>query len=286
VSARAKPRADAQLPGEPGQSSHEVGQAAVRLLDADPALGARLSDVRCAEAERVLLVTAHGLNLGRCDLARTAHRGGAHLGLLVLEGVIVCELTLADHASAELLGPGDLIRPWRLADSDRLLGVDIQWSVHSPATVAVLNQRLAAELTAWPEIIARLLDRLSERSQRLATTRAISELKCVDRRLSALFWHLAERWGRVTSDGVVIPLALTHRLLAQLVGARRPTVTAALSDLAQRAELCRRPDGSWLLRGDPPQPSIRTPSPSRPRDLLRPARAHRTRPDTAHRLLA
>ena len=51
---------------------------------------------------------------------------------------------------------------------------------------------------------------------------------------------------------MIVPLALTHRILGQLVGARRPTVSTALAELAERGELIRRPDGSWLLRGDPP----------------------------------
>src|ERR1044072_3540550 len=94
--------------------------------------------------------------------------------------------------------------------------------------------RFAAEVTRYPEITAGLFDRLSERSLRLATTQAISQLTRVDRRLKALFWHLAERWGRVSGDGVIVPLALTHRILGQLVGARRPTVSTALSELAER----------------------------------------------------
>jgi hypothetical protein len=99
----------------------------------------------------------------------------------------------------------------------------------------------------------------------------------VDRRLKALFWHLAERWGRVSGDGVIVPLALTHRILGQLVGARRPTVSTALSELAERGELVRRPDGSWLLRGDPPDAEslARKPAPvqaARPQDLMRPVR--------------
>jgi CRP/FNR family cyclic AMP-dependent transcriptional regulator len=120
-----------------------------------------------------------------------------------------------------------------------------------------------------------LFDRLSERSMRLATTQAISQLTRVDRRLKALFWHLAERWGRVGGEGVVIPLALTHRILGQLVGARRPTVSTALSELALRDELVRRVDGSWLLRGDPPNASTLERSSGRHArvgDLLRPAR--------------
>src|SRR4051812_40928632 len=77
----------------------------------------------------------------------------------------------------------------------------------SPASLVVLDRGVAAELAAWPEIMACLLDRLTERSERLAITQAISQLTGVDRRLLTLFWHLAERWGRVGTDGVVVPLA-------------------------------------------------------------------------------
>ena len=128
----------------------------------------------------------------------------------------------------------------------------------SPLTVAVLDRRFAAEMARYPEITAALFDRLSERSLRLATTQAISQLTRVDRRLKALFWHLAERWGRVSGDGVIVPLALTHRILGQLVGARRPTVSTALSELAERGELdapprrlvaaARRPAGRRVAR--------------------------------------
>jgi CRP/FNR family cyclic AMP-dependent transcriptional regulator len=98
----------------------------------------------------------------------------------------------------------------------------------------------------------------------------------VDRRLLTLFWHLAERWGRVGTDGVVVPLALTHRMLGLLVGARRPTVSSALRE---RDELVRGLDGSWLLRGEPPAPALALARATRftlphrhPNDLLRPTR--------------
>jgi hypothetical protein len=40
-------------------------------------------------------------------------------------------------------------------------------------------------------------------------------------------------------------------MLGQLVGARRPTVSTAIGELARRNELIRRPNGTWLLKGDP-----------------------------------
>jgi hypothetical protein len=246
----------------------------VRLLEEDPDLGGLLNGPRRAEAERELVVRVHRLGVGVWDVSRLEGAGSNHVGLMLLDGVIAREVIVADHVSAELLGPGDLLRPWQTPSSS-LLPVDVLWSVLSPSTLAVLDRRFAAELARWPEITACLFDRLSERSLRLATTQAISQLTRVDRRLKALLWHLAERWGRVSGDGVVVPLALTHRILGQLVGARRPTVSTALGELAERGELTRRVDGSWVLRGSPPDASAlgrRRALAGRPGDLMRPMR--------------
>src|SRR3954452_15942370 len=256
----------------------------VRLLDADPDLGALLNDNRRDQAERELVVRSHRLPVGPWDVSRLAGATAGHVGLLIIDGILSRELVVADHVSAELLGPGDLVRPWQPASRTGLLPVDAVWTVLSPMTVAVLDRRFAAEMTRYPEITASLFDRLSERSLRLATTQAISQLTRVDRRLKALFWHLAERWGRVSGDGVIVPLALTHRILGQLVGARRPTVSTALSELAEREELTRRPDGAWLLRGDPPDAESLARKPgnqaqgTRPQDLMRPARRFEREP--------
>jgi hypothetical protein len=248
---------------------------AVRLLEADPDLGALLAEGRRTDAERELVVRTHRLGVGHWDVSRLAGASADHVGLLILDGVLARELIVADHVSAELLGPGDLVRPWQGTSRSGLLPVDAEWSVLSTLTVAVLDRRFALEAARYPEITAALFDRMGERSVRLATTQAISQLTRVDRRLKALFWHLAERWGRVTGEGVVVPLALTHRILGQLVGARRPTVSTALSELAERGELVRRPDGSWLLRGEPPDASSLARRPTaaelRGQDLVRPA---------------
>jgi CRP-like cAMP-binding protein len=242
---------------------------AVKLLEVDPDLGALLAEPRRGEAEREITVRTHVVPVGRWDVARLAGTSTDHVGLLVLDGVLSRELLVADQVSAELMGPGDLVRPWQTGNRASLLPVDAEWQILSPVTVAVLDRRFAGELSRYPEITSVLLDRLAERSVRLATTQAISQLTRVDRRLRALFWHLAERWGRVGGEGVVIPLALTHRILGQLVGARRPTVSTALAELAERGELTRRADGAWLLRGDPPDAEAlarRPLTPSRARD--------------------
>ena len=78
-------------------------------------------------------------------------------------------------------------------------------------------------------------------------------LALVDDRLLLTLWHLAERWGRVTPTGIVVPLPLGHQRLADLVGAHRPSVTTALGELARAGSISRRDDGNWLLHGAPPE---------------------------------
>ena len=246
-----------------------------QVLVRDPELAGSLDGERLRKAERDLVAATAVAFEGPWDPEEESDSVRGGIGLLLLEGLIVRRVGRTGRYGAELLGPGDLVRPWQPASRAGLLPVDAVWSVLSPLTVAVLDRRFAAEVARYPEVTATLFDRLSERSMRLATTQAISQLTRVDRRLKALFWHLAERWGRVSGTGVIVPLDLTHRILGQLIGARRPTVSIALSELADRDELLRRPDGSWLLRGDPPNAHSLARKPAvtaqRQQDLMRPA---------------
>src|SRR3954447_18569023 len=221
------------------------------LLDLDPDLGQLLSEERMASARAQLQVEVHRLQAGPWNVERLTDTNPEHVGLLLLDGVISREVVVSDTVSTELLGPGDVVRPWALQEAQPLLQLHVRWNALVEARVAVLDRRFGARLTQWPEVNSALIDRLNDRAQRLATTQAISQLNRVDRRLLALFWHLAQRWGRVTADGVAVPLTLSHRMLGQLVGARRPTVSTAIGELARRDELIRRSDGTWLLKGDP-----------------------------------
>jgi CRP-like cAMP-binding protein len=118
--------------------------------------------------------------------------------------------------------------------------------------LAVLDRRISTIMGRWPELVSAIVGRAVRHSFELATNQATSHLTRVDARLELLFWGLADRWGRVGPDGVVLELPLTHQVLGRLVGAQRPSVTTALSDLARRGVIERRDDGAWVLRGDPP----------------------------------
>ena len=219
----------------------------VPLLEADPQLGRLLPAHRLDAARGALAVRVARVPQGEWRIGENG--ASEHLGVLVLEGVIGHDVLMSGSTSTELLGPGDVLQPWT-REHQPLLRRTVRWHVLSESRVALLDRQLSWQLGGWPEVHAALMGRMGERAERLATAQAISKLTRVDRRVLAFLWHLAERWGRVTADGVLVPLTLSHRMLGQIVGARRPTVTAAVRQLIDAGEVERRPDGSWLLIGE------------------------------------
>lgn len=172
------------------------------------------------------------------------------IGLLVLDGLLIRRVGVDGRYGAELLGEGDLLRPWQrnaTASLPRTTG----WRVLSPSRVALIDERVTQRIARYPDLVAGLVGRAIERSRNLAVNMAIVHQSRVDVRLQMLFWHLADRWGRVGTQGVVLPLRLTHSVLADLVAARRPTVTTALSELAKQG-VVRPSDGGWVIAGEPP----------------------------------
>jgi CRP/FNR family cyclic AMP-dependent transcriptional regulator len=190
------------------------------------------------------------------------------IGLLVLEGLLIRRVGIDARFGAELLGEGDLLRPC-LDEAPSTLPLTVSWRVLEPTRLAILDDRLARQLMVYPELVGALFGRAVQRARCLAVNMAIVHQARVDVRLHMLLWHLAGRWGRVRSDGVVVPLRLTHSVLSELVAARRPTVTSALSELARQGVVRAIREG-WLLSGnppgeepgEPPAPRLMAPGPS------------------------
>jgi CRP/FNR family cyclic AMP-dependent transcriptional regulator len=174
------------------------------------------------------------------------------VGFLLVEGVIARDVALAGMGCTELLAPGDVLRPADQAAAYPSVPFEVAFRVDQRARLVVLGDRFASGLARWPQLAAELMRRTVRRSQSLGMHLAITCLTGTDLRLHVLFWHLADRFGTVESDGVVVPLRLTHDMLGRLVRGRRPAVSTALKALAERDAVHRRPDGAWLLRGGPP----------------------------------
>jgi CRP-like cAMP-binding protein len=225
----------------------------VRVLDVDPELGYRLDDEDRAAARRYAVAEVVALDPGPWPDVLEPPDDGPQVGLLMLDGLVVHELRLGSGVCAELLGAGDLLRPWDEYGAQSIPGWSASWRVLEPARLAVLDRRFATVASRWPALLDVIMRRSVMRSRAAGFLRAVTHMTRVDDRLLVLMWFLAERWGRVRPEGVVVPLKLTHQLLAALVGAKRPSVTTALGELTSAGLVERRDDGSWLLHGEPPE---------------------------------
>lgn len=218
-------------------------RAFLSLLDVDPDLAEGIPRADLAMARRALARAVQRLPSGGFDATGVITGEGA-FGLLVAEGAVVRELEVAGRACTEILGPGDVIG---VPVEDALLPVPVAWHTLRPAAVIVLDARFTMAARRWPSLGVNLHTRLLEQAHRSAVHAGIAQLPRVERRVLALLWHLAERWGRVTSFGVEVDLPLTHEAMGRLVGAQRPTVSLALADLARDGVLTRTVRRTWLL---------------------------------------
>jgi len=219
----------------------------VRLLDYDPELGATLRPERLADAQASAQATLVEVDRGARDAAELTGGHEAAYGVLLLNGLANRTVVLDRVVSAQLLGRGDLVRVGSDGE-EALVPTAIRWIVLEPLTAALLDERFLLTVRRWPEIVAALFQRLAAQEERRDIHRALSQLPRVEDRIHALLWLLAERWGRMTGQGVILRLRLTHELIGQLVGAKRPTISLALKQLEERGAVHRRADGSWLLK--------------------------------------
>jgi CRP/FNR family cyclic AMP-dependent transcriptional regulator len=230
--------------------------ARVRVLDADADLGEGLDDHQLESARAALVTPAIDLAKGDWNPCQAVPPSRGHLGVLVLEGILSREVAIDSSLCAELVGPGDLLRPWEGPGAGGLVSYDIHWHVLEDARLAVLDRRFVTLAARWPSLTSALVARAITRSNALALAAAIPGTIGLDARLLMLFWHMADRWGKVRPDGVVVPVRLTHELIARLIGARRPSVSTALKQLEREGQVTRVHSGGWLLPGDPPRTAI------------------------------
>jgi CRP-like cAMP-binding protein len=150
---------------------------------------------------------------------------------VVNEGLISREVALGRHLAFELLGPGDALLPTP-ADPDRDgVGSPEIINALTAARVIVLGAAYLRAAARWPVLLTNLHRRVETVRRRHAIQALAAHLPRAEDRLLLTLWSLADSCGRVTPEGINIPLALSHQVLARLTAARRPTITLALQDL-------------------------------------------------------
>lgn len=174
-------------------------------------------------------------------------------GLIVLDGFLTRQVRLGDRATTELVGRGDVIRPWEPEVGP--VPMQATWRAVAPSQIGVLDSRFMDALAGFPEVTALLSARIFSRARRGSVSQLLARLPWTEGRILVLFWHLAEQWGRALPDGdVLLPVSLTHVEVGEMVGAGRPTTTMALNHLIKTGALSRHAEG-WVLHGSPPSPA-------------------------------
>lgn len=224
---------------------------AISIIDADSDLADLLDDSEVEEARRQTVTGLRALAPGPWEAAAAFEADHHHQGFLVADGLLSREVEVLGRNCVELLGPGDVLRPWQWDLDGSHVHAEVGWTVLEPTRMAVLNHQLVLRMNPWPQLGLELFARGTRRAHALAIALAISHHPRVEDRLLLTLWHLAERWGRVRADGIAVPLPLPHQRLADLIGAHRPSVTTAIGSLT-RAGTLSRVSGVWLLHGAPP----------------------------------
>lgn len=233
--------------GAPSESDRGWAPSGVRLLDFDPDLGADLDRTQFTDALAQVVLPMIALERGgwMTEVLDEAHGvEGTVRGFLVLAGAVSVDLAIAGQVCTRLITPRELI----LLDggAEASIPVRVGWTVLDPARLAILDGRLAVVAGRWPGLMTAILERAAQQVRHALLQQAISQLPRVEDRLLALLWSVADRQGVVRVDGVWVHLPVTHAILAQMIGARRPTVSIGLRVLSDQGLIRPGQDG-WLL---------------------------------------
>lgn len=218
------------------------------LLDLDAGLAERLSLRMRMVARPIATAVVVDVPPGPLEPADLLAKPAAGLGALVVEGVLALDVQVGDRTATELIGEGALLCPADGVDDLGLLAHEARVRALEPARLALLDEAFLERVRPWPEITLELARRAVRRTMELNVQRAATCHPRADVRIALLLWHLADPWGKVGPDGILLPLPLTHQLIGQMVGAERPTVSHALARLSA-AGLVTRCKSGLVLHG-------------------------------------
>ena len=226
----------------------------VSVLLEDTELAGGLDPAETAVATRKALARVVSLPKGMfCPREALPAKPGT-FGMLMLDGLLLRGVSVAERTDLEVMGPGDVIRPFDgEPDPYAIVPAVVGWWALRPARLAVLDAGFIRRMSDHPLVIADLAERIGSHAATAGLRLSIVQQPRLTVRLQLMLCHLADHFGRVQADGIVLPLPLCHGLLAWLVGARRPAVSTAVNELERAQLLARRPDDTWWLSREMPE---------------------------------
>ncbi len=126
-----------------------------------------------------------------------------------------------------IAGPGEVFGELSLFDDEGERTADAQ-ALKPTACLVIVRAPLLRFLTAQPRLLLRIITSLSVYIKRKDTTMGDVAFLDISGRVASKLAELADVRGRKTSNGIVIDLSLSQRVLAGMVGASRENVNRAL----------------------------------------------------------
>ena len=130
----------------------------MRILHEDPELGDALGPGEREQAADECLASTMRVPRGRWA-AEWDDRVRGGIGLLILDGLLLRRVGIDGRFGAELLGEGDLLRPWQGNETDSSLSQTTRWRALEATRLAVLDVDAARCLAAYPEVTGSLVGR-------------------------------------------------------------------------------------------------------------------------------
>ena len=108
----------------------------VSVLDVDPGLAELVPNEQRPQARQATGATIlrYGTGSWREPEHDTTERARGGYGLLIVEGLLLRRVGVGGRYAAELLGPGDLLRPWQTEDESGLDGTGPGGSPRRPGS--------------------------------------------------------------------------------------------------------------------------------------------------------
>lgn len=104
-------------------------------------------------------------------------------------------------------------------------------ALESVKTCSIAREDIKHILLSYPEIAVKVIEELGARMGRLESTLQSIGIRSVDSRVASLILDFAEKYGTVTSDGILIRLPLSREGIANYLGIARETISRKLGQL-------------------------------------------------------
>src|SRR4051795_2719206 len=122
----------------------------ISIVDADPELAELLDEREYEGARREALARVSRLSPGTWDAAAALERDAHHRGFLLVDGLMAREVDVLGRRCVELIGHGDVLRPWSWDAEGSHVQAEVGWQVLEETSLAVLDHGLVGRFMPWP----------------------------------------------------------------------------------------------------------------------------------------